>query len=118
MTPEEIVGEALNAAVAKETDGDYNSSRALRLAQASLAALGVAGYAITKLPEPENGQWIVNDDEEFTVSPVELVSLANNSRHRGCKVAWASMELNLCRKDASSLAAALLAAAAAAEENQ
>jgi len=84
------------------------------------ALLSLEGVAIVALPEPVGSRWPVDDDDDFTVSTVELVRASNAfaatpRRHPGCKVEWGSVELNLCTRDARALAAALLAAADVAE---
>ncbi len=82
--------------------------------------LSLEGVAIVALPEPVGSRWPVDDDDDFTVSTVELVRASNAfaatpRRHPGCNVEWGSVELNLCTRDARALAAALLAAADVAE---
>lgn len=82
--------------------------------------LSLEGVAIVALPTRVDSRWPVDDEDDFTVSTVELVRASDAfsdtpQRHPGCKVEWGSVELNLCTRDARALAAALLAAADAAE---
>lgn len=83
--------------------------------------LSLKGVTIVALPTRVGSRWPVDDEDDFTVSTVELVRAsdafaATPRRHPGCKVEWGSVELNLCTRDARALAAALLAAARSAEQ--
>lgn len=111
MTPEECVAEVLNAAVAK-VDGDYNGSRALRMAEAAVAALRGGGWEITKLTKPRLGPDMFGHVEFSEGSDCGTVST-----DVGSGVVWAEgWEWTV--EQARDVAACWLAAAAAAQENQ
>lgn len=115
MTPEEVIAEVITDEQADEHRYGNGCMYAPTVGEKAVAALGVAGYAIAKLPEPrfvpandmhnEDARW------EWQVSE-SVVSAYKNP----AEVYIDSNEIDVDR--ARSLAAALLAAAAAAEENQ
>lgn len=115
MTPEEIIAEAIRKSTSVTMADGYKSivmHTDVEYARIALAALGVAGYAITKLPEP-----FPIEVSEIDMDPTGEPEWGGEPDHRARMVVRFSGASRPGRLfDRRELAAALLAAAAVAEE--